>query len=74
MGIEETEKLIEVLEGDILNLFQIDYERVVSELDDLDLSEKMRLMVSLGEAALKIMTAISGFGLRPGLELFAGKK
>lgn len=73
MGIEETQKLIAILEGDIINLFQIDYEKIVAELEDLDLSEKMKLLVSIGEASLKILVALNGFGLKPAMNLFFKK-
>ena len=71
MGIEETQKLLDILGGDILELFSIDFEKIQVELDDLDMKEKMDLLMHIGELVLRIMGAVSSFGLKQGIECFA---
>jgi len=71
MGIEETQKLLDILGGDILELFSIDFEKIQVELDDLDMKEKMDLLMQIGELVLRIMGAVSSFGLKQGIECFA---
>ena len=71
MGIEETQRLLDVLGGDILEIFSIDFEKIQAELEDLDLKEKMDIMMQLGELVLRIMGAVSSFGLKTGIECFA---
>lgn len=59
IGIEETEKLIFILSSDILQLFSIDFERVIDELEDLDESEKHQLMIDIAKVSLDLMLKIS---------------
>ena len=69
MGIEETLKFLDVLKGDILELFKIDYEKVVAEMQDIDTLEGMELFKEITLAVLEIMTKVQVFGLAKGISL-----
>lgn len=60
MGIEETKKLIDCLTGNVIGLTSIDYEAIKMELADLDGSEKIELLASVGGAVLEILTLFKG--------------
>ena len=73
LGIEETEKLIFILSNNILELFTVDFEKVIEELDDIDEKERQQLLIDIAEASIDIMLKISLYGLKTGLELFSKK-
>lgn len=73
MGIEETQKLIAVVTEDILKLFEVDFEKVFAEMDELDVMEKLRFWASIGEGAVKILLAAQRYGLKQSLEMHSAK-
>lgn len=67
MGIEETQKLVKVLTEDVLRLFDIDFEKVISEMKDLDPLEKLRFWAEIGESFVKILIKAQQIGLKESL-------
>ena len=58
VGIVNTEKLINVIKGNVLNLLTIDYAAIKNELENLDADEKRELLVDLGEAVLDVIAKV----------------
>ena len=67
MGIEETQKLVKILTDDVLNLFDVDFEKVIGEMKDLDPLEKLRFWAEIGESVVKILIKAQQFGLKQSL-------
>ena len=58
MGIEEITKLIDILKADLISLFQVNVGKVREELKDLDMEEKIKLVVALGYSVLEVLQAL----------------
>jgi hypothetical protein len=58
MEIEEITKLITILKNDLIGLFQVNVGKVRDELKDLDMEEKIKLVVALGYSVLEILQAL----------------
>jgi len=67
MGIEEIKKLIDILKGDLISIFQVDIGKVKAELGDLDMEEKIKLVVALGYSVLEILEAVQKKNIVAGL-------
>jgi len=73
MGIEETLKLFDILRGDVLELFDIDFEKVAAELGDIDTLEGVELFKEFTMLVIEIMTKAKVFGLSKTLSLHSKK-
>jgi hypothetical protein len=69
MGIEETLKLLDILRGNVLELFEIDFEKVAAELGDIDTVEGMELFKEVTMLIIEIMSKVKVFGLAKTLSL-----
>lgn len=69
MGIEETLKLLDILRGNILEIFDIDFEKVAAELGDIDTIEGMDLFKEITMMVIEIMTKAKVFGLAKTISL-----
>lgn len=69
MGIEETLKLLDILRGNILEIFDIDFEKVAAELGDIDTTEGMDLFKEITMMVIEIMTKAKVFGLAKTISL-----
>lgn len=63
MGIDETLKLMDILRGNILEIFEIDFEKVSAELGDIDSMEGMEIFKEFTLMILDIMAKVKVFGL-----------
>lgn len=73
MGIEETQKLVKILTDDIIGLMQVDFEKVIAEMKELDAMEKLRFMAIIGESFVKLLIAAQSTGAKAALEAFVEK-
>lgn len=69
MGIEETQKLIDILRGNILEIFEIDYEKVAAELGDIDTTEGIELFKEITLAVVEIISKAKLLGLAKAISL-----
>ena len=59
MGINETKKLIDVLENGGLALLTVDFGKVTEELKDLDWSENKELGIRLLELVMEVIASLN---------------
>lgn len=59
MGIDETKKLIDVLENGGLALLTVDFTKVAVELQDLDWSENKELGIRLLELVMEVIASLN---------------
>ncbi len=59
MGIDETKKLIDVLENGGLALLTVDFGKVTEELKDLDWSENKELGIRLLELVMEVIASLN---------------
>ncbi len=58
VGIEETKRLVHVIKNDVIELLNIDYEKIMQEVQDLDGEEKKELLIEVGSAIIQILAAV----------------
>jgi hypothetical protein len=59
MGIDETKKLIDVLENGGLALLTVDFKKVAEELQDLDWTENKELGIRLLELVMEVIGSLN---------------
>ncbi len=59
MGIDETKKLIDVLENGGLSLLTVDFSLVTEELKDLDWNENKELGIRLLELVMEVIASLN---------------
>jgi prefoldin subunit 5 len=58
MGIDETKRLVHVIKNDVIELMNIDYDKILEELKELDGEEKKELLIEVGSCIIQILAAI----------------
>ena len=59
MGIDETKKLIDVLENGGLALLTVDFGKVAEELQDLDWTENKELGIRMLELVMEVIGSLN---------------
>lgn len=72
IGIEETKKFLDCLTKNVIDLMKIDYQKIYSELSDIDDEERKEIMIEIAEVVLEILYSMKGSSLI-GLSAVLGK-